>query len=45
MGRVGLGQQHHVGALLGCRDSDREPDTAAAAGDDDGAIGERLVSY
>jgi len=45
MGRVGLGQQHHVGALLGCRDSDREPDAAAAAGDDDGAIGERLVSH
>jgi hypothetical protein len=45
MGRVGLGQQHHVGALLGCRDPDREPDAAAAAGDHDGAIGQRLVSH
>ncbi|MDT5138552.1 MAG: methylmalonyl-CoA mutase, N-terminal domain, partial [Mycobacterium sp.] len=45
MGGAGLGQEHHVGALLGRRDSDRESDAPAAARDHDGAIGEQIVSH
>ena len=38
----GLGQQHDVGAALGGAERDRQADAAAAAGDDQGAVGERL---
>ena len=41
----GLGQQHDVGALLGRAQRDRQPDAAAAAGDDEGAVGERCARW
>ena len=39
----GLGQQHDVGAAPGGAQRDRQPDAAAAAGDDEGAVGERAL--
>ena len=39
----GLGQQHDVRAAPGRTECDRQPDAPAGAGDDEGAVGERLA--
>ena len=39
----GLGQQHDVRAAPGRAERDRQPDAPACAGDDQGAVGERLA--